>query len=97
MTRGQALHDLERTLVRLNLLQERCGLPPLERSDMTWLERQMELDSRVNAICRGTVANGRPNMALLDALGAQVLAAKIALAEAESVDVSAGDEETTPA
>lgn len=90
-----ALAEVGAKLDHLNGMQRRLGLPELEHADMTWLERQMELDARVNAVCRSHMANGRPSMEVLDALGAWVVACKIALAEAEEVDVTSGQEAPT--
>jgi hypothetical protein len=82
-----AINELVVKLTDLNRRQLLTGLPILAEADMTWGERALELQARVNLI----VADG-PSQDVLDALGAHVLAFKIALAEAEETQVESGSE-----
>ncbi|HTE61706.1 MAG TPA: hypothetical protein VK631_15240 [Solirubrobacteraceae bacterium] len=86
-----ATRDLVDCLRFFNDEHKRMGLPALEHADLTWQERQHELDVRVNQVAAETHQFGRPSQGMLDALGAHVLACKLAVARAEELEVSAGD------
>lgn len=92
MTVREALRDLTRALHLADLKQQRMGLPPLSvDGTRSWEEWQTELDVRVNKLCAETNQYGRPTQAMLDSLGAQVVALKMAVARAEAMDVVAQD------
>lgn len=86
-----AARDLAECLQFFNDEHRTMGLPPLEHADKTWTERQHELDVRVNQLAAEIHQHRRPSMAMLDALGAHVLATKLALAQAEEFDIASGD------
>jgi hypothetical protein len=87
----RATRDLVDCLRFFNDEHKRMGLPPLEHSDLTWQERQHELDARVNQVAAEIHQHGRPSQSMLDALGAHVIACKLAVARAETLDVASGD------
>lgn len=83
----EAVNEIVTKLHDLNRRQLLTDLPALAEADMTWGERALELQARVNLL----VADG-PSQDVLSALGAHVLAFKIALAEAEETRVDSGAE-----
>lgn len=86
MTPSEALMDISSKLTRLNGRQRRLRLPAIEDLDETWDERVHELQARIVLL----MADG-PSQDVLDALGAHVVAFKVALARAEEVSVASGE------
>lgn len=87
LTAMEAAVHLARKLARLNRTERACNLPALHQQDRTDMERVMELQARVNLL----LADG-PSHDVLDSLGAQVIAFKMALAERDVLSVTSGDE-----
>jgi hypothetical protein len=81
-----AFADVRGKLSRLDDREARCALRPLAEQDLTWQERIDELRARIVLL----MADG-PTQDVLDALGAHVIAFKIALAAAEEVRVDTGE------
>lgn len=86
MKTTDALMDISSKFGRLNGRQSRLALPAIEDLDETWDERVHELHARIVLL----MADG-PSQDVLDALGAHVLAFKIALARAEETQVHSGE------
>ena len=82
----EAVNDLVRKAQELDRRELMSGLPALFEQDRTDGERLFELRARVNLI-----ALDEPSQDNLDALGAQVIAWKRALAMAEEVRPTSGD------
>lgn len=92
MTILEALKGIGRRLERMDSAQHGAGLSSLADADLTWLERGYELDARTQYVLRAVRAGERPSQASLDALGAHVVSFKIAVAAAQEVDVTSGEE-----
>lgn len=75
-----ALHDIRGHLEQANLRERACGLPALHRQDKTWKERAGELCLRASYLAEFVDRDDLESAsAALDALGAQVVAMKMAI------------------
>lgn len=83
----EAVNGIVRKLNDLNRRELLTDLPRLAEQDKTWGERNMEMRARLDLM----LADG-PTQDILDALGAHVIAFKIALATAEETRVDSGAE-----
>jgi len=86
MTRSQALTDIRLKLAKMDDREAACSLRPLSEQDMTWQERTDEIHARVVLL----LADG-PSQDVLDAIGAHVVAYKVALAGAEETRIESGE------
>jgi hypothetical protein len=77
----------------MNGRERGMGFPELQDADVSWLAIGRELHARLNHVALQTCRDGRPQMDALEALGAWVVIAMLALDAAETVDVTAGNED----
>lgn len=82
--------DIREALERLNGIEDRLGFPPLEENNFSWKQRQHELSVRLDRIDLMIAEYGRPTQAILDALGAWIVALKIALAREDNLRIETG-------